>query len=139
MSDRYCEACGTHLPPHRYTKDDAFCGSCNDAAKTAHLKAEVERLTRERDEARADNAALLQALLDAAELRLPADVLDAMAQKLRAEHHPGSALLREVQTRREACEAATRMMATVAGSAAYVDSRRAFLDACAEADRERQP
>lgn len=53
----------------------------------------LEKVRSERDAALVDNAALLQALLDVAELRLSGPTLAAMAAKLRAEPHPGAALL----------------------------------------------
>lgn len=52
----------------------------------------------------ADNAALLQALLDVAELRLSGPTLAALAERLRAEPHPGAALLKEREEREERLE-----------------------------------
>jgi hypothetical protein len=55
----------------------------------------ADRAEQERDATVADNAALLQALLDVAEMRLSPPTLKAMAGKLKTEPHPGAALLEE--------------------------------------------
>lgn len=72
--------------------------SRHDEATPYNLEA-LSRLAaaaKERHAALADNAALLQALLDVAELRLSGPTLNAMAAKLKTERHPGAALLEEL-------------------------------------------
>lgn len=73
-----------------------------------------ERAARER--ADADNAALLKALLDVAELRLCGATLDAMADKLRAEDHPGAALLERLRALETALRDAVKWMREDAGA-----------------------
>ena len=104
--------------------------------------ADAERLTRQLSEmgaehdtqmerAEADNAALLQALLDAAELRLSGPTLAAMAERLKTEPHPGAALLERLRALEEAIRAilANRGRHTVEGLNTFAKARALVGDA----------
>lgn len=101
----------------------------------AVLLRHIAALEKERDAALADNAALLQALEDVAELRLSGQTLKALAVKLRGEPHSGDALLDEhkralVRARNEGLEKAkAAVMRTT-----QENRRPSFMDMCRAID-----
>lgn len=79
------------------------------------LRQQVLELDARAERAEADNAALLQGLLDSLEVPITPELREAVRSRLAAEIHPGAALLAELKAARGvvgAARAVSRSMAT---------------------------